>query len=141
MTFAARVGFPAHGLIVGRPGQAGFDKSIDSEAALVRAVEAGLQAGPVHVETDMRAHRNPTRMQVIAQCAQQLAEKLATTCPQCAAVGFGVTAMVPGARCRLCGDETRVPKARKLPCARCDHTVEEALRALADPQHCDNCNP
>ena len=89
-TFLDRVGFPDHALIVS-PGsvasafrtrriQTGeVAKGIRDIAALRDAVARAAAAstdGFAHVETDMRAHLNPTRMRAIAQLAEKLAERL-----------------------------------------------------------------
>lgn len=90
-------GFPAHGLIVGRPGETAFHKALTGEAALRAHLARHLADGPLHLECDMRAPRNPTRMAMIARCAAALAERLASACPDCGAPGFGEIAPLPGA--------------------------------------------
>ncbi len=109
-SFLVRVGFPAHALIVvpndrirvdhdervrlvleDVPDQQLF-KGIADRAALTLAVKqcAALSGdGIAHVETDMRAHLNPTRMRTIAALAVQLGRRLATLCPSCNAPGWG----------------------------------------------------
>ena len=42
---------------------------------------AAAENGRALLETDMRAHLNPTRMEMIAQAAQDLAHKLGSRCP------------------------------------------------------------
>ncbi|MBU3694475.1 MAG: hypothetical protein FGM40_06555 [Rhodocyclaceae bacterium] len=141
--FADAVGFPGHGILVGRPGEAWFDKACDTLDTLVARVEQGLAAGagPVALQTDMRAHRNPTRMRMISRAASALSSRLSTPCPACAAPGFGPVAPVPGAPCEACGAPTHVPRAERRACPRCGHEQLHALAHRAPPERCDQCNP
>ena len=144
--FLARVGFPAHALIV-RPNAGGrttaLAKGIADRTALERAVAAAAAASPdgrALVETDMRAHLNPTRMGSIAE----LARRLATSCPACAAPGWGRTDVARGLPCGLCGSPTEHVLAEIFACAACPHREERPRRdglREADPMHCPVCNP
>lgn len=141
-TFASEAGFPSHGVIVGKPGDLHFNKEVPPhEHALEGAVTLALQSGPVWLETDMRAHRNPTRMAMIARCAERLAEQLRCTCPACEAPGFGPKAPLRGARCECCSLPTSAIRARLLGCDRCGHQQEEMLRESVPASQCDYCNP
>jgi hypothetical protein len=75
--FANRVKFPEHGLIVRKAkGEVGeMEKGIQDWPRL-RSVfhEFREKRGSAFVETDMRAHLNPTRMRVIRTATQKLAE-------------------------------------------------------------------
>ncbi|POA98082.1 hypothetical protein C2134_13760 [Chromobacterium sinusclupearum] len=133
--------FPAHGLIVGRPGEPAFHKSLPDERALRMHLEAHLAAGPLRLETDMRAHRNPTRMAMIARCAEKLAARLASLCPDCGMPGFGEIAPLAGAPCLDCGAPTRQPGVRRWQCPCCLAMRQETLSAPVSPQYCDICNP
>jgi len=141
LAFAARSRFPAHGLIVGRPGDPVFLKEVTDEAGLRSALQAALMHGPVWLETDMRAHRNPTRMTMIRRVAQRLSERLRCSCPSCGASGFGPQALLPGAFCSQCRRPTAAARARLLRCDNCGHTQEEPLRSEVSPQQCEHCNP
>lgn len=147
LAFAARVGFPEHGLIAMAqadplPNTPIF-KGIQSEEALQRAI-ATLQTNrpTIHLETDMRAHMNPTRMRVIAQAAAHLAEAMAQGCPQCGWPGFVACESVPGLPCELCGAPTAATKANRYRCQRClyEQTVAVSETAAAASQ-CFFCNP
>lgn len=138
--FAAEAGFPEHGVILGKPGELHFNKDLQANA-LDDAVTKALRSGPVWLETDMRAHRNPTRMAMIARCAHTLAAQLRCTCPACGAPGFAPRAPVRGARCESCNLPTSAIRARLLGCERCGHTQEEALRESVPAAQCDYCNP
>ncbi len=78
--FAQRIGFPEHGLIVMgcRDEQPAPDLLLNKEITQAAALEAAVQevlrrCGAAFVETDMRAHRNPTRMAAIARATKDLA--------------------------------------------------------------------
>jgi len=141
LAFAAAAGFPSHGLIIGRPGQPWFDKFLPDLNTLRQRASQGLAQGRVWLETDMRAHRNPTRMEMIRAAADALAERLAYACPRCAAPGFGPTRLLPGARCETCGHLTSAARARLLACQACAHQAEEPLRHSVPAMQCDRCNP
>jgi hypothetical protein len=146
--FVHRVGFPEHALIV-RPnaGAGTARKGLRARAALERAVGACAAAstdGLAFVQTDMRAHMNPTRMATIGRLAGLLADRMARACPACDAPGFGARRAAPGLPCRWCGAETSLPGGSVMGCAACAH---EEIRAAdgapgtADPGYCPACNP
>ncbi len=140
--FASEAGFSSHGVIVGRPGDPHFDKDVPPHSdAFDDAVAQALRNGPVWLESDMRAHRNPTRMAMIARCADRLAGQLRCTCPACSSPGFGPKAPLRGARCERCSLPTSAIRARLLGCGRCGHEREEILRASVPASQCDYCNP
>lgn len=141
LNFASQSGYPSHGLILGRPFEPWFNKEIRDLSSLEQALVDGLRHGPVWLETDMRAHRNPTRMAMISRAADALALRLKSLCPHCRASGFGPVALVEGARCEDCGSVTRAARARTLQCGACGHTCEEAIRATVPAAQCPACNP
>ena len=138
--FLAQVGFPSHALIF-RQGEL-IVKGITSRPQLQALLAA---AGPsARLETDMRAHLNPTRMKEIGKLAGNLARRVATLCPACRAPGFGVTGVERGLPCGECGAETQLVKLRVNTCSTCGH-AERAPRAdgrmTANPAECQECNP
>ncbi len=148
--FLQRIGFPTHGLIV-RPNEgevaSALAKGIVDPDRLRRAIEAaaGVSSdGRARMETDMRAHFNPTRMRSLAILAERLAQRLARQCPACGAPGFGRTGSRAGLLCEACGTPTELVVAEILGCPACDYT-EERLREdglqRAPAQHCPSCNP
>lgn len=141
IAFAAKTGFPEHGLVIGKPEERWFRKDLTSANEVLHAVEAPLSLGPVWLETDMRAHRNPRRMAAIARCADTLAQKIASKCPACAKPGFGITKLIPGARCENCGRKTSTPRAQLFSCAACGETLEQQVSATINAMRCDHCNP
>lgn len=146
--FAKQAGFPAQHLVA-RPESEGdprMHKGIaawaELEAAFARALAASAN-GRVFVETDQRAHFNPTRMDNIRLATENLAKKLSSLCPACSTPGFWIAERIAGLPCEVCGAATRETRAEILGCLKCTHreTRERADRQYADPGRCDYCNP
>lgn len=143
-----RVGFPRHALIVRPDGEgpvAAIHKGVASPAALRAAIAAAAAAGgPVRLETDMRAHCNPTRMASIRRLAFRMVRRLGSPCPGCGSPGWGRIALVSGLPCAWCGQPTDLVQAEQLGCPACDHQERRPRRdgrTAADPAHCPACNP
>jgi hypothetical protein len=161
VAFAARAGFPEHGLVL-RPNDERDPrvvKGINTQAALETAFETAFEkaheqgheqavrhatGGVVFVESELRAHLNPTRMASIGEAGRDLVARMKCACPACGLPGFGAVGQVPGLPCRDCGAPTRQPVAEEFGCVRCEHREERPLRDAAesaDPSVCDYCNP
>ena len=148
LAFAESVGFPQHGLVV-KDSEADriLGKGITEVETLLTLVEQALNQSPqpeVHVETDMRALYNPTRMGVIAQATEDLVQAIAQGCPDCNCPGFSAVKRFPGLPCRLCSTPTLLTLAVLYRCQRC--RFEQRLpgdqgAAAADPSYCPYCNP
>lgn len=148
--FAERSKFPEHGLIVmgcvdekPAPGLALFKDVVD-HACLERSVgQVVAKCGAAFIEADMRAHRNPTRMQAIERAASDLVRRLRSQCPACAYPGFDVTERIAGLPCEWCGEPTHVIRAEVLTCQACDYRQERpaTCATTADPGRCESCNP
>ncbi len=147
--FARKVGFPDHHLVV-RPDGADdprVRKGLSDWEALEGAFAWALAqsaGGRVFVETDMRAHANPTRMTNIRAAAEDLVSKLRCPCPACRAPGFAVAGRVPGRPCELCGTPTPEPVAEVHRCPRCGHEQRaepDGAPARAPAAVCPFCNP
>jgi hypothetical protein len=146
--FADEANFPSHHLML-RPNNADDPRLCKGLAdwrslsdAFARA-QAQSSNGLIFVESDLRAFCNPTRQKMIRRAAENLADKLASSCPGCRSAGFWVTEHVTGLKCRLCLGATRVPIADVWSCTTCTYR-EERVRsdgAFAEPSKCDNCNP
>jgi hypothetical protein len=146
-SYAEKIGFPSHGLIL-RP-----DSDLVSEIHKGIKDWKGLSSsfyyfkkrwGKAHVETDMRAHYNPTRMKVVGEAGQKLLDLIMQTCPVCEGPGFAVTETVPGLPCGLCGIPTKTAKAHIHSCQHCGHTQIKKFpdnKDCEDPMFCDECNP
>ncbi|MDX2012369.1 MAG: DUF6671 family protein [Myxococcaceae bacterium] len=136
LAFAAAHRFPSHALIVGA------HKAVTDPNHLSRLVTDALRSGPVHLETDMRAHLNPLRQASIRRALERCVSALATRCPRCDWPGFVGGAPVPGLPCEACGTPTRLAHHVERSCRHCHHTVElPPEMPLAPASRCDSCNP
>ena len=142
LEFAQQAQFPSHGLILGGHMDAHFQKGIQDESELREKINRALQThATVWLETDMRAHMNPTRMRAISQAAQKLSDLLGSECPACQLPGYGLHKYIPGALCTTCGHTTQRPKAEQWHCLKCHHTEDKPLNTHVSAAHCDICNP
>ena len=146
--FARQWGFPTHQLVV-RPDRQddprirkGIASWVDLEMCFAWARQASRN-GQVFFETDVRAHANPTRLEIIRRAAEDLSIKLCSTCPECGAPGFWRVDRLPGLPCEDCGAPTEEAQADVLGCVKCAHRAIRARadRMTADPAQCDYCNP
>lgn len=105
--------------------------------------QAQSASGQVFLETDLRAHANPTRMEMIRLAAEDLVAKLGSPCPACGAPGFWLVERIAGLLCGDCGAPTRETRAEVYGCLKCAHreTRERPEPQYADPGRCDYCNP
>lgn len=148
MQLARDLGFPEHRLCL-RPDHAQdprIAKGLGSADTLLQAFTQTLAQsahGQVLVESDLRAHCNPTRQAMIRRATEDLVQKMRSVCPACGLPGFSVSGHRPGRPCRQCASATREPLAHVWSCQVCRHTEErrEGLPLLADPARCDRCNP
>lgn len=146
--FARQWGFPEHHLVVRpeRDDDPRIRKGISSWAELEDNFTWALEQSPsgvVFLETDVRAHANPTRQEHIRLAAEDLASKLRSPCPQCGTPGFWIVDRVAGLPCEDCGAPTRETQADVLGCVKCPQRITRERRGgnTADPGHCDYCNP
>jgi hypothetical protein len=152
--FADAALFPSHALIL-RPNSSPscslsddiLFKGINNRTSLEEAFYASLKQsddGQVWVETDMRAHMNPSRMAVIGELADKFANRLATVCPECDAPGWGSVRIDKGLPCELCGSPTELMAHEVFGCVLCNYNEKTArsdgLKA-APPMRCGRCNP
>ena len=146
--FAKRAGFPEHGLVVRAEGtdEPCLWKGLRDRAALAEAFEqtfAQSKTGTVCVESDLRAHMNPTRMALIGQATQDLIRRMKSLCPRCQSPGFGVIERIAGLACHDCGSPTNEAPAERWACVAGDHAEVRNLNTerFADPRWCNACNP
>ncbi len=146
--FARQSGFPEHHLVV-RPEDAedprihkGITAWTELEAAFAWALAESAN-GRVFVETDVRAHANPRRMENIRLAAEDLAQKLCSLCPACGTPGYWIIDRVTGLPCADCDAPTRESRADLYGCLGCERreTRERTDQQYADPGRCDYCNP
>lgn len=145
----AQVRFPSHAVIA-RPAmaQAGeLFKGLRTAAALTEAISRCRAADPdgrVWLETDMRAHCNPTRMRSIRQLGLALVRRLRCPCPECGTPGWGLLDTLPGLPCSDCGTATELSLAEIWGCQQCGARREQPRRdgaQRADPGQCPWCSP
>ncbi len=146
--FARQAGFPEHHLVVRPEGEndprlhKGIADRADLQAAFARALDQS-ESQCVFIETDMRAHANPTRMENIRLAAEDLVQKLRSPCPACGLPGFWIVERISGLPCADCGAPTRETRAEIHGCLKCAHRVtrERTDKECADAGRCDYCNP
>jgi len=149
--FAKKAGFPEHALVVivgdAALGNGEIVKGIRTEKQLFDAVTAGLRkssTGRVHIETDMRAMYNPTRMKNIENATLDLVKKFKQFCPECGWPGFDIAETKIGLPCGLCYLPTQLVRSAIYKCKNCGYTKEKQFpdgRETADPSLCQYCNP
>ena len=149
LEFIHRQPFPEHALVLRprerwSPGDR-VHKGIAERATLERLARELLAAhGEAWVETDLRAHCNPTRMRALEHAARAFADELATPCPHCLAPHFRVARPLLGLPCGDCGEPTELARALERRCDPCGLSLElprpDGLTA-ADPAQCAACNP
>lgn len=149
-SFLQRVGFPYHAIII-KPERTddpldmikGFTdpKSLHDN---IRSMACRSSTGRALIQTDMRAHLNPTRMSAIGLVTKHLVLRIMRLCPDCGSPGFGQSDVERGIPCAACGMPTSQTKADVYTCRRCGfselrHIRSESIRA--DPRYCVYCNP
>lgn len=149
--FLHRGGFPGHAMIVkpldpAGPGTQVF-KGLTDRTALDAAVDEAIRvssSGRFRVESDLRAHLNPTRMATITRLAERFAARLLNACPGCGSPGWGLIATESGLPCSACGEPTARVRAEVFGCFVCDcretRSRPDGL-AEASPGDCALCNP
>lgn len=123
--FLLKIGFPSHAVIV-RPNITGdhqmMYKGLQSVDSVKKAVKLCCKVSEdllARVETDMRAHMNPTRMRTLGRLAVKLARRMLSLCPRCNTPGFGLTEVERGLECRECGLPTLIVCAEIHSCFKC----------------------
>jgi hypothetical protein len=149
--FAKKVGFPEHALVISyqqiAKDSSEIIKGITTEEKLIAAWNWALNNssdGKVYLETDMRAHYNPTRMKNIAKATSNLLRKIKNNCPQCNIPGFDITQRIKGLPCAMCGMPTTLIHSVIYQCQKCSYSQEKLFPDdidFADPGQCMYCNP
>ncbi|MDV3000085.1 MAG: hypothetical protein N5P05_001691 [Chroococcopsis gigantea SAG 12.99] len=151
LEFARKVGFPRQGLVVMLTKDAtereDIFKGITGEENLIEVVKSFLDKSPhksIHIETDLRAMLNPSRMKAIEAATLDLIQKINRPCPMCHRPGFEVKERIKGLPCKLCHAPTELVRAEVYSCSGCDYREEKAFPrgdTSADPMYCNYCNP
>jgi hypothetical protein len=148
--FAKHALFPSHALIV-RPNVwvdkgtifKGIQKYTDLEHAFYKCLKTSPD-NKVWIETDMRAHLNPTRRKAISELADKVALRLGQRCPHCTYPGWGIVNVEVGLECRECSSPTDLIRGEVYACVKCEHKETRIYPKgikYAEPQYCPNCNP
>lgn len=141
-------GFPAQGVIMRTATLAGkkVHKDFNSESEIYETSQLLLsrwRTSAITLETDMRAHRCPSRLSSIEQATINLIHNCKSTCPNCNTPGFTVTDTTPGAPCGACRRPTDRIRDLIHTCQKCAHTeIRPATHdTYTDPGECAWCNP
>jgi hypothetical protein len=147
--FLERALFPSHALIA-RPNKSSggqIIKGITEARSLIDAIEICARRsedGLAFIETDMRAHFNPTRRKAIRRAAIKLARRLRVLCSKCGTPGFGLTDYEPGLPCSDCGYPSEAPQFEIHSCPLCNEQQflprRDGLKYVS-PGDCQQCNP
>lgn len=163
--FLQRAKFPSHALIVkpvksqssvfdnvkrlfsGQGVTSQIYKGIRDRDSLVSAIRSCRQqsnAGLVHIETDMRAHMNPTRMRVLRSLGIKLVRRLLCACHACGCPGFGISGQEGTLPCEECGFPSDTYAQELHSCPRCQYTKTLPRRdglTSVEALFCQRCNP
>ena len=141
-------GFPKQGIILRQSATSNrhIYKELTTDDDLKRTSEqllAKFFVKSVCIETDMRAHRCPQRMESIKMATLDLIKNCKKLCPLCTAPGFVTTDVVRGLLCRQCHLPTELVKETIHTCQKCSHTENRPVenKTLAEPGECQWCNP
>ncbi len=148
--FLTRIGFPGHAIII-KPEDSANPHDIvkglrdpGSVCEHIRRMAGRSTTGRAIVQTDMRAHLNPTRMKSIGLITKRLALRARRLCPDCGLPGFGPVDVVRGLACADCATPTSMIKAVIYSCRGCSCRLlrhERSQSSRADPRYCQQCNP
>jgi hypothetical protein len=141
-------GFPEQGIIVRASEKSNRNiykniTTLDELQAISKKLLSSWRATSLFLETDMRAHRCPARMESIKQATVDLIENCRKLCPQCSAPGFVVTDTVKGLPCSGCHLATDLVKETISSCQKCNYTEAKPIpdKTFAEPKECQWCNP
>ena len=122
-------------------------KGITERESLKRSIERSVALsddGLALIETDLRAHMNPTRQRVITRLAERLAQRLLQLCPHCNTPGWGIVDVARGLPCEWCGEVTSLVSEYIYGCPFCSYREykphSDGLR-YAPAAQCPLCNP
>ena len=147
LAFAETSLFPTHALILksSEKKPAVIYKAIQNENDLLEKFHhLKTTYETLFVETDMRAHLNPSRMKLIEQVTQKLVKKIQSCCPNCKTPGFDIAKVLDGLPCQLCKSPTKSTLAFVYQCKKCAFQTTAKFphkKQFEDPMYCDFCNP
>lgn len=117
--------------------------TIDNLEAVSKQLLSQWFVTRIFLETDMRAHRCPGRMESIERATLDLITNCQSVCPTCATPGYVITNTVTGLLCSQCHLPTDVVKETIHSCRKCSHQEHKPItdRTFAEPRDCPWCNP
>lgn len=128
--FAAQSGFPSHALIIRKDKDdiSELHKGIRTNERLKESIKYFLKNfGKLYIETDMRAHLNPTRQKVIRQAGEKLIKVLHEFCPVCEAPAFQVKQVLRGTPSEESVEKARATREVLCLCEHCGHTERREI--------------
>ncbi|MDF2379691.1 MAG: hypothetical protein P1V18_05770 [Candidatus Gracilibacteria bacterium] len=140
--------FPNHGLLLRYHPHLNFGihKDIKTSPEILHKASKMLSKPfikKIYVETDMRAHRNPTRMKAIQLATESLLKNIKSLCPSCNLPGYIVKKTKGQKNCKECKTPTKIPLYNISICQHCNHKenthigIETEVKAM----YCNYCNP
>jgi hypothetical protein len=149
VSFAQKHNFPETGVVLKyrKSGMFKVYKNISTIEDLMCRVEKMLSypfVRKIFIETDMRAHKNPLRMNAIEQATKDLLKNINSLCPQCGAPGFVVSDVQPGLACDSCSLPTDLPLSEIYTCAVCSYSQSNIVvtqKTTMTSVFCKHCNP
>lgn len=145
--FLQDAGFPEQGIILREePDQVNrlYKELKTYDQVLQKFNEIHSEKGKVFLETDMRAHKNPTRMIAIQKATEDLFKRLGNTCNKCKTPGFQVHKINPGLPCELCAFPTKSTLSLVWKCKHCKFEKISFYpndKRTESAQYCNRCNP
>jgi hypothetical protein len=140
------MGFPRYGVFVACSSDMDHPvKGLATEEEVIATMDREAERskeGLAVLYSDMRAHRNPTRMKVLRAAGWQLAKRLQCLCPKCHAPGFGRIQSRRGLPCEACGDATHWIDFEIDGCNVCGHAEARPRRdgrRTAPKLSCKSC--
>lgn len=121
-------------------------KGLRTKSEIQSAIEefsSRIEPGKLLLESDFRAMCSPSRQKNIAICAEKLASRLASKCPSCSYLGWGIVGYETGLPCEVCGEVSpHAIRADRYGCLACRHEilVERPDKSIG-PARCNMCNP
>lgn len=145
--FAKKVNFPSHALILKDKKEEGNSvfKALRNEKHLKLIFDFLKELNDeVYVETDMRAHLNPTRQLVIQEAVNNLVARMKSVCPKCKTPDFWVDHLKFDLNCMVCDAPTSLASVEVLHCKSCAYEEEKKI-VITDEDliqaACERCNP
>ncbi len=151
LDLAKIIGFPEYGVVLKAGKNENNKPYIFKDATTTSGLVAALvyyfdisPNGKIEMQTDMRAHRNPFRMENIRLATLELIKTIQSVCPLCNTPGFDVKEVIKGLPCSMCNAPTRSTLSYLYECKKCSNREEKFYpngKQQEDPGSCDRCNP